>query len=547
MTAFGWRRAAWTLLGTLLIVNFVIVAGIRTGRSDAIDYFCPYYTLVADAARQGQLVSWTPLVNGGAPVGFEPQVGAASPLQLIFGLATGGNEFGFRLYWLTIWGLGGCGVLLLARHLAAPAWAACVAAIGFAFSAIYISHASHTSYLVTMSLFPWVLWRLDAAILQRSWFAAVQAGALWGLSALGGYPGLVLAGGGYAVAWCFGRLFLCERVPNVFRTRRVREQNVVRTRRVRDPAHGVCRLQFGFLIAVLAIFSITGLAVLSPTYAGFWAESRGYTSRSAAVSRETALGGGLPPAALATFASPYLSVWNSKSDHPLWHVDVTMSSIYLSPLLLVLALNLQGAGRNARFRRFLLIVALLYLLVSLGGATPLYGWFYDLVPPVRFLRTAAAFRCHYLVTVVVLALLAAAAYRETPPGPAADAFWKGGWRASLVLAGLAAVAFVVLAWAAAGGQHDLPGLMLAVVHFVVVWAATVWLFRRGCQADESVRQRIVCRHFVSLAMLDAALTMAVGHATVCGKPTLWRRRRPTTSFRSTLPVAGWIVNFRPRH
>ena len=175
MTAFGWRRAAWTLLGTLLIVNFVIVAGIRTGRSDAIDYFCPYYTLVADAARQGQLVSWTPLVDGGAPVGFEPQVGAASPLQLIFGLATGGNEFGFRLYWLTIWGLGGCGVLLLARHLAAPAWAACVAAIGFAFSAIYISHASHTSYLVTMSLFPWVLWRLDAAILQRSWFAAVQA------------------------------------------------------------------------------------------------------------------------------------------------------------------------------------------------------------------------------------------------------------------------------------------------------------------------------------------------------------------------------------
>ena len=152
----------------------------------------------------------------------------------------------------------------------------------------------------------------------------------------------------------------------------------------------------------------------------------------------------------------------------------------------------------------------------------MYGWFYDLVPPVRFLRTAAAFRCHYLVTVVVLALLAAAAYRETPPGPAADAFWKGGWRASLVLAGLAAVAFVVLAWAAAGGQHDLPGLMLAVVHFVVVWAATVWLFRRGCQADESVRQRIVCRHFVSLAMLDAALTMAVGHATVCGKPTLSR-------------------------
>ena len=64
MIAFGWRRAVWTYLATLLAVNFILVAGIRTGRWDAIDYFCPYYTLVADAARQGQLVTWTPLVDG---------------------------------------------------------------------------------------------------------------------------------------------------------------------------------------------------------------------------------------------------------------------------------------------------------------------------------------------------------------------------------------------------------------------------------------------------------------------------------------------------
>ena len=143
------------------------------------------------------------------------------------------------------------------------------------------------------------------------------------------------------------------------------------------------------------------MAVLSPTYAGFWAESRGYTSRAVAVSRETALGGGLPPAAVATFASPYRFVQDSKSDHALWHADPTMSNIYLSPLLLVLAINLQGTGGNARFRWFLLLVAISYLLASLGGATPLYGWLYDLVPPVRFLRFAAGFRCHYIVTVVV--------------------------------------------------------------------------------------------------------------------------------------------------
>jgi hypothetical protein len=144
------------------------------------------------------------------------------------------------------------------------------------------------------------------------------------------------------------------------------------------------------------------------------------------------------------------------------------------------------------------------------------------VPPVRFLRFAAGFRCHYIVTVVVLALLAAAAYQETSPGPGADAFWKNGWRVSLVLATVAAVAFVTLAWATAGEKRDLPGLALAAIHFIVVWSAIAWLFRWGCGAGESVRQRIVCRHFVSLAVLDAALTMAIGHGTVCGKPNIWR-------------------------
>ena len=88
---------------------------------------------------------------------------------------------------------------------------------------------------------------------------------------------------------------------------------------------------------------------------------------------------------------------------------------------------------------------------------------------------------------------------------AADAFWKNGWRVSVVLACLAAVAFVTLAWATAGEKRDLPGLALAAIHFIVVWTATAWLFRWGCIADASVRQRIVCRHFVSLAVLDTAL------------------------------------------
>jgi hypothetical protein len=361
---FTWRRAVWTFLATLLGVNCVLVLGLRTCKWDAADYSCPYYILVADAARQGQLVLWSPLVDAGCPAGFSPTVGAMSPVQLLLGLLTGGNEPGFRLYWLTVWCLGGLGILVLARRLAASPWLACVGAIAYTCSAIYTCHAEHTSLLVTMSLAPWVLWRLDVALgddvsarMGRSLLAAAQAGVLWGLSALGGYPGLVLVGGGYSIAWGFGRTF----VGRPWKAGRM-----------------------AMLIAILAVFFLTGFAVLAPTYVGFAVESRGYTDRAGAVSRSTVLSdGGFPPSALATFASPYLCVWNDRSQHPVWSADISVASIYLSPLVLILALGGGESGAGRRFRAILWIIAVLCLLASFGGATPFYGWLYDTVPAVR--------------------------------------------------------------------------------------------------------------------------------------------------------------------
>jgi len=290
---FGWRRAVAVYLATLFGINIFLVLGLKIGKWDVTDYFCPYYVLVADAARQGQLVLWSPLVNGGSPVGYEPQVGAASPVLLMFGLLTGGSEWGFRLWWLSIWCLGGLGILALGRHLRSPPWMACAGAIGYAFSAIYMAHAQHTSYLVAMSFFPWVVWRIDAAMRDRSMLSAAQAGAIWGLSALGGYPGLILAGGGFAALWCLGLALFAEQDGRASVVRRAT-----------------------LLVGVWLGFGIAGLAVLSPTYVGFIIESRGYTNRAEAMNRAFAEGpGAMAPAALTTFSSPYLSIWIAKSQN----------------------------------------------------------------------------------------------------------------------------------------------------------------------------------------------------------------------------------------
>lgn len=500
---FTWRRAAWSFLATLLAVNVVLVLGIRTARWDAIDFFCPYYTLVADAARQGQLVLWAPWINAGCPMGLEPQVGAASPVQVGLGFITGGNEFGFRLYWILLWCLGGSGVLVLAHHLRASPSIACVCAIGYTFSAIYMSHAEHTSYLVVMSWFPWALWRLDVALCRRSLFPALQAGALWGLSALGGYPGLVLGGAGYAVAWSLGRLLF----------------DPVQQSKPFSPI-----LNAAFVIATLSVFFATGFAVLSPTYVGFLTESQGYTSRANQMPREVPMvQGALPPAALATFASPYLAIWNFKSNHPLWSLDVSMVSIYLLPLLLVLALSVEASGPSNRLVWFLRCLALFYLLLAMGGATPLYGWLYDLLPPIRFLRFAAIFRCFYLLTIVVIPLLALGSPDRLFKGDAANAFWRRAVRTSLVAAAIAFPAFGTIAWLSAGGQDRTLQLLAAIAHLLVIWSVVTLLLSWGYRSNCAVRRRIVYRYFVFLAIGDAIFTLALSESMVYGNPAPWHK------------------------
>lgn len=73
-------------MATLLCANYPIIRGQYSGAGDVVNYSCPFFTLIADTARQGQLLLWSPLVSGGAPNGLEPTIGAASPLVLTIGL-----------------------------------------------------------------------------------------------------------------------------------------------------------------------------------------------------------------------------------------------------------------------------------------------------------------------------------------------------------------------------------------------------------------------------------------------------------------------------
>jgi hypothetical protein len=491
----GWLRATLVALATLLAANVTLLLGRHTGRFDAYDYFCPYYTLIADHARQGQLLLWTPLANGGCPAGFEPQVGAFSPLVVFLGLLTGGHEFGFRVYWLTVWGLGGLGVLVLARHLLAPAWMGCLAAVGFVFSAIYTGHAQHTSYLWTMSLFPWVIWRLDVAVTRRSFFPAVQAGAVWGLSGVGGYPGMLVVGGCYAGLWAVGRLVLGRSDAEV---------------------RGVV------LAAAMVACLAAGLTVLLPTYAGFAVESRGYSDRSEALPREVATGAGaLPPGAMATFASPYLPVRNAASPRPLWHTDVALVSVYLSPLLFALAMTACWQSPRDRFRWYLLGLAILCLATAMGDVFPLRGWLYDALPPMRYFRFPAMFRCFYLFTLLILAVMAGRSLEDSRRLGSQGNAWTRLAVVSAILAAAAGISFTAICpLAPVAGSW--PTVVLAAAHLILVWGGLALLARKGSRGDAEARRRISRRYLVGLAVADAILTVILSKSTMYANRKAWK-------------------------
>ena len=313
----GWGRSALLVVAVLLACNITVLVGRHTGRWDANDFFCPYFILIADHARHGELLLWTPLIEGGCPAGFDPEIGSLSPMTVGMAALLGPSERAFYAYWLFIWGLGGLGMLALARHYRAPRWTACVASIGYMFSSVFTSQLEYLAYLTVMSLLPWTLWRLEAAMDTRRLRPALEAGAIWGLTALSGYPAMFIIGEFYLGLWVLGRLLFC-------------------------PLAHWKRVRAGLLnhLYLFAVFCIVSLIVLCPAYVGFLHELRGYSDRSGAVPRDEAVNSNaLDPKAISTFASPYVAIVAAQKGNRLWATDIAMSSIYLSMILWSLAIT----------------------------------------------------------------------------------------------------------------------------------------------------------------------------------------------------------------
>ncbi|HKC70974.1 MAG TPA: hypothetical protein VKB60_05080, partial [Terriglobales bacterium] len=296
----------------------------------------------------------------------------------------------------------------------------------------YTGHAQHVSSIYTFSLFPWVLWRFDVALVTGRWWPAAQSGALWGLSALGGYPELVILTAGFLFVWTVARCSV--RFPDTIADRPAELASAPPA-----PRRG---------LASLAIVAVVGTVVLLPPYVAFFAEGHGYSDRVGPRSRQEAVtSNATPTSAFLTFASTYLTDLRMPDYHnlALWpKSDVSLTNVYLGSLIPILAVFVIIYGPRSPAHWFLVAITVFCFACAVGGQLPLRGWLYDLLPPTRYFRNPSLFRQYGMFSIALLALWASEDLRLAIRQPLSRA-WKYLTVTAGVLTGAAALAYLYIA------------------------------------------------------------------------------------------------------
>jgi hypothetical protein len=481
----GWFAGAFAVAGVLLLGNLPLLSGRHVPRWDAVDFFEPSFALAGDALRAGQLLKWDPWSGGGAPDWAEPELGATSPVLLAASALPLSPRHDYLVYWFSVWIFGGLGMLLLAKHAGCPASGGTIVACGFAASGFFTGHAEHMSSLYSVAFLPWILWRFDTGLERRDWQYGVQAGALYGLSALGGYPEFTVLTPGFLALWALARVLTGD-----------------------DPVLRP-RASVGSAAAVWIATVAVGALIFSPPYAGLLLRTRGYTDAAGPRPRDVSISSNLLPAgALSTFASPYLANLNL-APNPLWpSTDISMTSIYTGAAVLVLAVF---ALRRLRSRWPLAAIAAFFLLCALGSQLPLRGWLYDLAAPTRYFRNPALFRAYVILTLCFLAAIGARDLREVSSAERAG-FWQ-------LAAVMACCSTAVFEFVSRISGKSAPYEQAGAAHLGIAWfglAVLAYLWKQGLFGARGFLGLAA-----ALACLDALGAVYISRPEISDAPAPW--------------------------
>ncbi|MGO9119442.1 MAG: YfhO family protein [Desulfomonilaceae bacterium] len=354
--------SGWLLYGMLgiafflaLVYNLLILEQLFVW--DAWDAIWPWFSYLATSISTGRFPLWDPHSSCGFPFWANPQGGQYYPVYILAALYLGGSYKVFQYIWLGHWLFGFTGFFLLMKRMGIWPLPALAASVAFAFNGFFLGNAEHTTFILPICYFPWILLAIDVAYLDNLYYSAV-AGVLLGLAGLAGTPGIM----SYFVIMLFLWCFLKYRAS-------------VRT---------------ALMVLVMAA---VGAVILSPPYAAFLVEAHSYTHRSDPLPVITACHSQrFPIAALVSLLVPRFTV---AYQHFL-ECDVSMTNGYFGILGITSLFMILFLGQLRKMWRWLLAWMGIAFLFSLGTEGGIRIAAYYVLPTLNYMRHSSIFRAFWL-------------------------------------------------------------------------------------------------------------------------------------------------------
>ena len=368
-----WALAAFTLWPALLSLPMLHGLWLASPLSDQYLSGIPFHAWGAEwYKRMGHLPLWDPEVFGGLPfvaAGHGDMFYPTWLLRFIVPATTAGNV-SFLVHYI----LAGLFTYLLLRRLRVGWIGSVVGGLAYELSGLIASYPSpgHDGKLFASAMFPLMLLALVLALRDRRWEGYPLLGVATALTLLGhfqlAYYSLIAAG--------LFALYLTFEAAG-------------------DSASGAgeraLRLGLG-LVVVLIAFGVAAIQILPFfEYIPFSPRAQGYHGFEGSTSYAIPWSH-VPEFFFKNFvgSTPHGSYWGSN--------PIKLHSEYLG--LPVVALAVLGATARER-RRFVLWtggIGLLFLLISLGAATPFYQLWWAVMPLVK--KTRAPGQAFFIVTLV---------------------------------------------------------------------------------------------------------------------------------------------------
>jgi hypothetical protein len=455
-----------------------------------------FYDFISQRTAEGNLPKWVPYVYGGLPLYSNPG-STYYPIRWIADLVAPTSRF-FPILFVFQFGMAGLGMYLLARELGCRRWVAFVAGLAFQWTGILTSwvYAGHDGRIIVVTLAPLFFYFVHLGIRTGrlpafAGLAATTAFVLLSFQIQNAYY-LLLAGVFWAV-FCLFRLGAVKDVPRLGKA----------------VALGVGAVAFGFLTASVNFLPFQHYVAESPRGG---TGGRGYEfSTSYSMPGRAVVGLAVPEQVGAT-------IQNERGEYvfPIYRGEnpFRLHTEYVGAAVLVLVALGFYYARRSRYWWFFAGLGLWALTMALGGSTPLYRLYYELLPGLKRFRApdlAYYVLAFSLICMAALALERLAQVREAARArrgaePQGDRPALVGWVAAAVagVAVLGAAAFGMPAAAMAEGTVGLSpaaGWMRFAV-FAGLAGAALWLWMEGRIATRAA--------LIALSVVTAADLWVIG-------------------------------------